>query len=103
LTPTRGAAQIKRPDAPLPRRAGTCHNAQERAARHDRPPDIMSLRGSCQSAMFNIEHSINAKNGQLGVQVNGATAAAMIDTTLLDSNTAGATLVAGGGHTDLRQ
>ena len=29
---------------------------------------------------------------------NGATAAAMIDTTLLDSNASGATAVVGGGH-----
>jgi hypothetical protein len=33
-----------------------------------------------------------------GVQVNGASAAAMIDTTLLDSNATGATTAINGGH-----
>jgi hypothetical protein len=37
-------------------------------------------------------------DGTAGVQVNGATAAAMIDTTLLDSNASGATAVINGGH-----
>jgi hypothetical protein len=49
-------------------------------------------------AMFSIHNSVIAKNGSAGVQVNGATAAAMIDTTLLDSNTNGATTVINGGH-----
>jgi hypothetical protein len=48
--------------------------------------------------MFNIHNSVVAKNGAAGVQVNGATAAAMLDTTLLDSNTTGATTVINGGH-----
>jgi len=49
-------------------------------------------------AMFNIHNSVITKNGAAGVQVNGATAAAMLDTTLLDSNAAGATAVINGGH-----
>jgi hypothetical protein len=48
--------------------------------------------------MFNIHNSVVAKNGAAGVQVNGATAAAMVDTTLLDSNATGATAVVNGGH-----
>jgi Right handed beta helix region len=48
--------------------------------------------------MFNIHNSVIAKNGVAGVQVNGATAATMLDTTLLDSNASGATSVVAGGH-----
>jgi Right handed beta helix region len=57
-----------------------------------------AVGGAGGPAMFNIHNSVIAKNGAGGVQVNGATAAAMIDTTLLDSNTAGATAVVNGGH-----
>ena len=59
---------------------------------------LNAVGGAGGPAVFNIEHSVIAKNGQGGVQVNGATAAAMIDTTLLDSNALGATSVVGGGH-----
>jgi Right handed beta helix region len=57
-----------------------------------------AVGGAGGPAMFNIHNSVIAKNGSAGVQVNGATAAAMIDTTLLDSNAAGATSVVSGGH-----
>jgi hypothetical protein len=50
------------------------------------------------AAMFNIGHSVIAQNGDAGVQANGANAAALIDTTLLDSNAAGALAAIGGGR-----
>jgi hypothetical protein len=57
-----------------------------------------AVGGAGGPAMFNIHDSVIAKNGAAGVQVNGATAAAMLDTTLLDSNANGATAVVNGGH-----
>jgi Right handed beta helix region len=54
--------------------------------------------GAGGAAMLSISRSVIAKNGVAGVQVNGATAAAMIDTTLLDGNAGGATSVVAGGH-----
>jgi len=59
---------------------------------------LNAVGGAGGPAMFSISRSVIAKNGTAGVQVNGATAGAMIDTTLLDSNAAGATSVVGGGH-----
>jgi hypothetical protein len=59
---------------------------------------LNAVGGAGGPAMFNIHNSVIAKNGVAGVQVNGATAAAMIDTTLLDSNGTGATSVIAGGH-----
>jgi hypothetical protein len=57
-----------------------------------------AVGGAGGPAMFNIHNSVVAKNGAAGMQVNGATAAAIIDTTLLDSNASGATTVVNGGH-----
>jgi hypothetical protein len=57
-----------------------------------------AVGGAGGPAMFNIHNSVIAKNGSAGVQVNGGTAAAMIDTTLLDSNAAGATAIINGSH-----
>jgi hypothetical protein len=48
--------------------------------------------------MLNLSHDVIASNGSAGVQANGTNAAALIDTTLLDSNTAGATSVVGAGR-----
>jgi hypothetical protein len=59
---------------------------------------LNAVGGAGGPAVFNIHNSVIAQNGVAGVQVNGATAAAMIDTTLLDSNAAGATSVVAGGH-----
>jgi hypothetical protein len=59
---------------------------------------VNAVGGAGGPAMFNIHNSVIAKNGAAGVQVNGGTAAAMIDTTLLDSNASGATSVVAGGH-----
>jgi hypothetical protein len=51
-----------------------------------------------QNNMLNIKNSVIARNGSAGVQANGANAAALVNNTLLDSNTAGATSSAGGGR-----
>jgi parallel beta helix pectate lyase-like protein len=59
---------------------------------------LNAVGGAGGPAMFNISRSVIAKNAVAGIQVNGATAAAMIDTTLLDSNASGATSVVAGGH-----
>ena len=59
---------------------------------------LNAVGGAGGPAMFSIHNSVIAKNGTAGVQVNGATAAAIIDTTLLDSNTSGATSVVAGGN-----
>jgi hypothetical protein len=59
---------------------------------------LNAVGGAGGPAMLSIHNSVIAKNGAAGVQVNGATAAAMIDTTLLDSNASGATAVVNGGH-----
>jgi Right handed beta helix region len=59
---------------------------------------LNAVGGAGGPAMFSISRSVIAKNGAAGVQVNGATAAVMIDTTLLDSNASGATTIINGGH-----
>ena len=48
--------------------------------------------------MFSIGHSVIARNGSAGVQANGTNAAALIDTTLLDSNGTGALEAIGSGR-----
>ena len=48
--------------------------------------------------MLNLSHNVIAKNGSAGIQVNGGLSAAVVDTTLIDSNVAGATSVANGGR-----
>jgi hypothetical protein len=59
---------------------------------------LNAVGGAGGPAMFSVSRSVIAKNGVAGVQVNGATAAAMIDTTLLDSNASGATTTVNGGR-----
>jgi hypothetical protein len=59
---------------------------------------INAVGGAGGFAILNIHNSVIAKNATAGVQVNGATAAAMIDTTLLESNANGATSVVAGGR-----
>jgi hypothetical protein len=56
------------------------------------------VSGSGAQNMLSLTRDIIASNGAAGVQANGATSAALIDTTLLDSNTAGATASVGGGR-----
>jgi Right handed beta helix region len=55
-----------------------------------------AVGGAGGPAIFNISRSVIAKNGAAGVQANGATAAAMVDMTLLDSNAIATSVVAGG-------
>jgi hypothetical protein len=57
-----------------------------------------AVSGAGGANMLNIHNSVIAKNGSAGVQANGANAAALIDTTLLDSNVAGALSAVGGGR-----
>jgi hypothetical protein len=57
-----------------------------------------AVGGAGGANMFNIRSSIIAANGSAGVQANGATAAALINNTLLDSNATGATTAINGGR-----
>lgn len=57
-----------------------------------------AVSGAGGTNMLNIKNSVIARNGGAGVQANGANAAALIDMTLLDSNTAGATSAVSGGR-----
>jgi len=57
-----------------------------------------AVGGAGGTNMLNIHNSVIAKNRSAGIQANGANAAALIDTTLLDTNTAGATSVVGSGR-----
>jgi hypothetical protein len=50
------------------------------------------------SNMLNLSHNVIAKNGSAGIQANGALSAAAVDTTLLDTNVAGATSAINGGR-----
>jgi Right handed beta helix region len=58
----------------------------------------INLVGSANQNMLNLSRTVIAKNGVAGLQANGATTAALVDTTLFDTNTSGATSVLGGGH-----
>ena len=57
-----------------------------------------AVSGAGGANMLNIKNSVIARNGSAGVQANGTNAAALIDMTLLDSNTAGATSAVNGGR-----
>ena len=57
-----------------------------------------AVGGAGGTNMLNIHNSVIAKNGSAGVQANGTNAAALIDTTLLDTNTAGAISAIGSGR-----
>jgi hypothetical protein len=54
--------------------------------------------GGANQNMVSIKNSVIAKNGVAGIQANGANAAVLVQTTLLDQNASGATSVVGGGH-----
>jgi hypothetical protein len=58
--------------------------------------NAVSLAGAVN--MLNIIRDDIASNGTAGVQVNGTNAAAIVNNTVLDSNTTGATSVVGGGR-----
>jgi hypothetical protein len=62
------------------------------------PGNGINLVGSANQNMLNLSRTVIAKNGTAGLQANGATTAALVDTTLFDTNTSGATSVVGGGH-----
>jgi hypothetical protein len=59
---------------------------------------LNAVSGSGAQNMLSLTRDIIALNGTAGVQANGATSAVLIDTTLLDSNTAGATTSVAGGR-----
>ncbi len=51
-----------------------------------------------QNNVVNIARSTIARNGLVGIQAGGSNAAVLVDTTLLDSNTSGATLAGNGAR-----
>ena len=57
-----------------------------------------AVSGAGGTNMLNIKNSVIARNGSAGIQANGSNAAALVNNTLLDSNTAGATSAVGGGR-----
>jgi hypothetical protein len=57
-----------------------------------------AVSGAGGANMLNIKNSVIAANGVAGIQANGANAAALVNNTVLDSNTAGATSAIGGGR-----
>jgi Right handed beta helix region len=59
---------------------------------------LNAVSGAGGTNILNLSHDVIASNGTAGIQANGGNAAALIDTTLLDSNTAGATSAVGGGR-----
>ena len=58
----------------------------------------INLVGSNNTNMLNLSRTVIAKNGVAGLQTNGGTTAALVDTTLFDTNANGATAVVGSGH-----
>jgi hypothetical protein len=58
---------------------------------------VNAVAGSSQN-IVSIKNSVIAGNGAAGVQANGVNAGVLMQTTLLDQNTAGATSVVGGGN-----
>ena len=54
--------------------------------------------GAGGAAMLSIHNGVIANNGAAGVNATGTNGAALVDTTLLDSNASGATSVASGGR-----
>jgi hypothetical protein len=59
---------------------------------------INAIGGAGGQNIVSIKNSVIARNGAAGVQAEGANAGVLIATTLLDQNTAGATLVMSGGN-----
>ena len=57
-----------------------------------------AVSGAGGTNMLNIKNSVISRNGSAGIQANGTNAAALVNNTLLDSNTAGATSAVGGGR-----
>jgi Right handed beta helix region len=59
---------------------------------------LNAVGGAGGANMLNLIRDVIASNGSAGVQANGTNAAALVNNTVLDSNTAGATSVVGGGR-----
>jgi hypothetical protein len=59
---------------------------------------LNAVGGAGGANMLNIIHDVVASNGSAGLQANGTTAAALVNSTVLDSNTAGAISAIGGGR-----
>jgi hypothetical protein len=59
---------------------------------------VNAVGGSGAQNMLYIRNSVIASNGNAGIQANGTNAAALVNGSVLDSNTAGATAVIGGGR-----
>ena len=59
---------------------------------------VSAQGGAGGAAMLSIHNSVIADNGAAGVNATGTNGAALVDTTLLDSNASGATSVASGGR-----
>ena len=51
---------------------------------------LIAIGGVGGQNMMNLSRDVIASNGQVGIEVSGTTAGAIVDTTLLDSNTLGA-------------
>jgi hypothetical protein len=58
----------------------------------------INLVGSANQNMLNLSRTVIAKNTLTGLQTNGASAAALVETTLFDTNASGATAVVNGGR-----
>jgi hypothetical protein len=57
-----------------------------------------AVSGPLYSNLLNLSHNVIARNGSAGIQANGVLSAAVVDTTLLDTNAAGATAAVNGGR-----
>jgi len=51
---------------------------------------VIAIGGAGGQNVMNLSRNVIASNGQVGIEVSGTTAGAIVDTTLLDSNTLGA-------------
>lgn len=58
----------------------------------------INLVGIANQNMLNLSRTVIAKNTLTGLQTNGAAAAALVETTLFDTNASGATSLINGGH-----
>jgi len=59
---------------------------------------LIAIGGAGGQNMMNLSRDVIASNGQVGIEASGTNAAALVDTTLLDSNTGGAISGVSGGR-----
>jgi hypothetical protein len=59
---------------------------------------LIAIGGAGGQNMMNLSRDVIASNGQVGIEASGTSAAALVDTTLLDSNTGGALSSVSGGR-----